>query len=143
MTTTQATRAEVQRAVVERIWYDGLNKGDMSFADECLTPDFQNHGGHDDSVRGPAAMRLLVGTMHGAFSDLKYEILDFIPQADKAAVRWVLRGTHIGEFFGVPATGKKVEYEAIIILRFEGDKIAERWGVVDLFGLMRQLNTSP
>jgi hypothetical protein len=50
-----------------------------------------------------------------------------------------MHGRHTGDFIGIPATGKQVEHHAMIILRFEGHKVAERWGIVDNFALMRFL----
>jgi predicted ester cyclase len=139
MSVTEVASAEVQRAVVDKIWLEGLNNGDLSIADEYLTSDFKNHGSRDDSLTGPEAFKLTIRAQRSGFSDIKYEILDFISQGDRAAVRWIMRGRHTGDFLGVPATGREVEHHAVLILRFEGDKIAERWGVVDNYALLRFL----
>lgn len=139
MSTTEVATAEVQRAVVDKIWLEGLNQGDLSIADDYLTADFQNHGSHDDSLRGPEAFKLTIRKQRSGFSEISYEILDFLSQGDRACVRWIMRGKHTGEFLGVPPTGKTVEHHAILILRFEGDKVAERWGIVDNFALLRFL----
>jgi predicted ester cyclase len=140
MSTNEVTSADVQRAVVDKIWLEGLNQGDLSIADNYLTPDFRNHGSHDDSLTGPESFKLTIRKQRSGFSDIEYEILDFLSQGDKACVRWVMRGKHTGTFLGVEPTGKQVEHHAILILRFEGDKIAERWGIVDNFALLRALN---
>jgi predicted ester cyclase len=139
MGTTDVASAELQRAVVDKIWLEGLNKGDLSIADDYLTPDFRNHGSHDDSLTGPESFKLTIRKQRSGFSDIEYEILDFLSDGDKATVRWIMRGKHTGEFLGIPPTGKTVEHHAILILRFEGGKIAERWGIVDNFALLRQL----
>jgi predicted ester cyclase len=139
MSATKVASAEVQRAVVDRIWLEGLNNGDLSIADDYLTSDFRNHGSRDDSLIGPEAFKMTIRAQRSGFSDIKYEILDFISQGDRAAVRWIMRGRHTGDFLGVPATGREVEHHAVLILRFEGDKIAERWGVVDNYALLRFL----
>ncbi len=134
--TASATR---QRGIVDQIWLVGLNQGDLSIADKYLTPDFRNHGSHDDALTGPESFKLTINKQRAAFSDIRYEILDFLSDGDRACVRWVMHGKHTGTFIGVPPTGKQVEHHAILILRFEGDKIAERWGIVDNFSLMRTL----
>ena len=136
---TMAPDAERQREIVDQIWLVGLNQGDLSIADKYLTPDFKNNGGHDDSLRGPESFKLTIRKQRSGFSDVEYEILDFVSQGDRCALRWVMRGRHTGEFLGIAPTEKRVEHHAMIILRFEGDKVAERWGIVDNFGLMRQL----
>ncbi|MGI5237975.1 ester cyclase [Dactylosporangium sp. CA-139066] len=137
--TTTVASAEKQREVVDQIWLVGLNQGDLSIADKHLTPDFRNHGSHDDSLTGPEAFKLTIRKQRSGFSDIRYEILDFLSEGDRACVRWVMHGRHTGMFLGVPPTGKIVEHHAILILRFEGEKVAERWGIVDNFALLNFL----
>jgi predicted ester cyclase len=48
-------------------------------------------------------------------------------------------GTHQGEYMGIPPTGKSVTYSEIFIVRFARGRIAETWGVVDVFSQIRQL----
>jgi predicted ester cyclase len=48
-------------------------------------------------------------------------------------------GTHQGEYNGLPPTGKSVSYNEIFIMRFVNGRIAEIWGVVDVFSQLRQL----
>jgi predicted ester cyclase len=44
---------------------------------------------------------------------------------------------------GLPPTGKAVTYNEIFIFRFAGGRIAETWGVVDIFSQMKQLGVIP
>lgn len=52
-------------------------------------------------------------------------------------------GTHLGEYRGAPATGKPVRYNEIFTLRFADGRIAEVWGVVDVYAQLRQLGMIP
>ena len=54
-----------------------------------------------------------------------------------------MTGTHQGEYLGLPPTGRSVTYNEIFIFRFEGGRIAETWGVVDLLAQLRQLGAIP
>lgn len=135
------TTAEKQREVIDRIYSEGLNDGDLTAADRYLTPDFRNNGSHDDSMSGPEAFKHTIKIQRGAFSDIKYEILDFMSDGDKAAIRWVMHGRHTGPFIGIPATGLQIEHHGMIFFRFEGEKVAERWGLVDNFSLQRFLKS--
>ena len=56
---------------------------------------------------------------------------------------WTFRGTHTGEFMGVPATGKQIQVRGIEIWRCADGRIVERWGVVDTGSVMRQLQGPP
>ncbi len=48
-------------------------------------------------------------------------------------------GTQEGELFGMPATSKRFAITVIDIVRFEGDKAVEHWGVTDVAGMMEQV----
>ena len=68
---------------------------------------------------------------------------DMIAEGDKVVVRATMRATHLGEFFGVPATGKAVTMPLIIIYRIADGQIVEHWIQMDVFGLMQQLGAIP
>jgi hypothetical protein len=75
-----------------------------------------------------------------AYPDLRVAIQDVIAEGDKVVVRNVVSGTHNGEYLGIPPTGKAVTYNEIFIMRFVNGRIAEGWGVVDVFSQLRQLS---
>lgn len=137
--TKQIPSVERQREIIDIVYNKGLNDGDLSVADRYLTPDYQSHGSYDDSVRGPASFKMTIEMQHRSFSDIRYEVLDVVSEGDRSAIRWVMKGKHTGPFLGIPATNSEVEHHALLILRFEDDRIAERWGIVDNFTLMRTL----
>jgi predicted ester cyclase len=71
--------------------------------------------------------------------DYNHTIEDVIAQGDKVVIRATNRGTHEGEFLGIPPTGKKVEYTGILIGRFVDGKLAEGWSEVNILGINMQL----
>jgi predicted ester cyclase len=66
-----------------------------------------------------------------------------IAEGDKVVCRNTVTGTHLGEYRGLPPTGKPVAYNEIFIARFAGGRIAEIWGVADVFAQLRQLGLIP
>lgn len=80
---------------------------------------------------------------YAAFPDLNHTFEDQIAEGDKVVARVTFRGTHQGEFQGVPATGKGVAFGAIMIDRFEDGKVVEHWAQFDTMGLMQQLGVIP
>ena len=74
-----------------------------------------------------------------------YELIveDMIAEGDEVAVRATFRGTHEGEFAGVPATGNEVEIPVFLIYRLEDGLIVEHWMQADVLGLMQQLGALP
>ena len=53
--------------------------------------------------------------------------------------RWRQSGTHEGEFFGIPATGKQIEFIGISLWEFENNKARRGWAMLDVASLMQQL----
>lgn len=78
-----------------------------------------------------------------AFPDSRFSIDDMIAEDDKVVVRHTLRGTHRGDFQGIPPTGKQVSISAIGILRIVDGKIRETWLNADFLGLLQQLGVVP
>jgi predicted ester cyclase len=62
---------------------------------------------------------------------------------DKVVTRKTFRGTHGGDFLGIPATGKPVSVGVIDVVRYENGQIVEHWNQVDMFGLMQQMGVIP
>ena len=62
-----------------------------------------------------------------------------VAEGDLVVEKFTARGTHRGELFGVPGTGREIVLPGINIFRITDDRIAERWGRLDQLGLMQQL----
>ena len=57
------------------------------------------------------------------FSDAEFTIIDIFGQGDKIVKHWNFKGTHDGEFFGVPPTGKKVDISGTTLVKMKDGKI--------------------
>ena len=78
--------------------------------------------------------------MRRAFPGLQAHIEDIVAAEDKVAVRVRFRGTHSGEFLGIPATGRAIEYVSHEFYRIADGLIAEEWICSDTATLLRQLS---
>jgi len=77
------------------------------------------------------------------FSDTEFTMKETLAMGEKLAVYWNFRGTHTGLFFGIPATGRKVDIEGITLVRMENGKIAEERDFLDNLEFMQQLGIIP
>ena len=59
------------------------------------------------------------------------------------AARVTVRGTHQGEFMGIPATGKSIEIQAVDFIQFAGGIATAHWGVTDMAAMLTQLGVMP
>jgi predicted ester cyclase len=111
--------------------------------DELIEPAALIHTPLPIQATGARLLKEVYATLHRAFPDLHITIEDLIEEGDKVVSRQSVTGTHQGEYMGIPPTGKSITYQEIFILRFAGRRIAETWGVVDLFSQMKQLGVIP
>ncbi|MFI6302987.1 ester cyclase [Amycolatopsis thailandensis] len=139
MTTTEKER---NLAAFSR-FHDATNTGSLRLVertiDEVVDPDLVFHTPVPMDVTGVRALKQVWTVLLRAFPDLRVEAEDVLADGDKVVCRNTVTGTHQGEFRGLPATGKTVSYREIFIFRFAGGRIAEIWGVVDVFTQLRQL----
>ena len=133
---------EEQKAVVRR-WIEAWNAQDLDSAVDLLAPEYVRHDANLPDVVGPGAQREFIAGVLSAFPDLDLTPEQFIAEEDLVVVRHVVRGTHRGEFLGVPATGRQVTFQAIDIFRLSGNKIVEQWVVMDALGLLQQIGAVP
>jgi predicted ester cyclase len=78
-----------------------------------------------------------------AFPDLRLTVEDIFSAGDMVAARVAFRGTHHGEFQGIPPTGKQVTFSSIEIDHMAEGRVEEHWFEMDLLGLMGQLGALP
>jgi len=95
--------------------------------------------GYDGVEPGRQSVRRFYAALWSASPDAAVRVEDIFECGDKLAVRFVMTGTHRGEFNGVPASGRPVSLPGITILRFADGKCVERWSVADFLKLMAQI----
>lgn len=136
---------EENKALI-RTYFDTIwNKGQFEREPEFVALDVVVHAppipGIPDGIAGPLA---IVGTFRKALPDLHLTQDLVFGGEDKVVQIWTTRGTHSGEaLFGFPATGTELVMTGVNIFRVEKGRIAERWGTMDLIGMMQQLGAAP
>jgi predicted ester cyclase len=139
MSTNQTT----SNKVTFRRLQDAMNSGDAELIskaiDEFVEPDVLIATPLPVEATGAQALKEVFARLHSAFPDLHITVEDLIAEGDKVVGRHSVTGTHRGEYMGVAPTGKAIAYNEIFIARFEGGRVAETWGVVDVVSQMKQL----
>lgn len=135
--------SEEKKRVLHRL-LDALSEAEDAVVDALVSPDFVTHHPRSpDSGRGPESVKYASMLFRRAFPDLRYTIEEMVAEGDRVAMRWVVEGTHTGEYFGFPPTGKRVVFKGTEIVRFSQGKVAERWVNWDTLGLFQQLGIIP
>ncbi len=133
-----------KKDTMRRFYEEIFGQGNLDLVDELATDDFVDHEeGPPGTPPGKEGTKAFVSMFRDAFPDIKAEVGEMLEDGDLVAARVTFSGTHDGEFMGVPASGKKVSIETIDIVRFDGDQVAEHWGVTDAMALMQQIGAIP
>jgi predicted ester cyclase len=141
MTPTVRNKATVRR------FQDAMNTGDAEviakMIDEVFEPDVLIRTPVPVRATGAQAIREVFEALRRVFPDVHVTIEDLIAEGDKVVSRNSVTGTHQGEYMNLAPTGRPIAYDEIFIFRFVSGRIAETWGVVDIFSQMRQLGALP
>lgn len=125
--------------VINRFISEFQTAGDEAVAQALLAPDFVDHTPFPGFGATRTDVLRLFAVLRAAFPDLRAEVVDQIADGGRVATRKNFHGTHRGDFLGIPPSGRPVTIRVMDIVRIHDGRIAEHWNVVDLAGLMAQL----
>ena len=134
---------EENKTIIRRWIEDAWGKGDLAALSEIAAADLVDHNATPGLPPGAEGQKAIILMLRSAFPDGTNTLEDVIVEGDKVVDRHTFRGTHTGEFFGIPPTGKQVMFTAMEITRIANGKIMEIWHQEDLMGLMQQLGAIP
>jgi len=116
-----------------------LNGHDPERARDFFTTDVAWHGGALGTVSGVDTVVPLLGGFIDALTDIDAAEQDVIASGDLVALRLVVSATHTGDLLGVPATGRRIQWDAVDIYRVTDDRrISEQWAFEDLAAILSQ-----
>lgn len=95
---------------------------------------------------GPFAevARRWVAPFRGAFPDFTMEIVQLIAEGDKVVAHFRCSGSQLGEWLGLPPTGRRFEnVDEVYILRIQDGRLVSGFGVEDNLARLSQLGIFP
>ena len=131
--------SDEMKAAARRFFEEVVSEGRLDVIADLVAEDFVEHETLPGAPEGRDAVAWFVTAFRSAVPDLRVEVDDLIVEDDKLVARSTWSGTQEGELFGIPATGKRFAMNVIDIVRFDGDRVVEHWGVSDVAGMMQQV----
>ncbi len=135
------------KAVIERVYEEGVNKHNPDAWDDILTPNYVRHcqamPPEQQEIHGLEEMKAFLKETFITFPDWHEETQFMIAEGDKVALVTVGTGTQTGPMGNLPPSGKKIEVVISIIHRLEDGKIAETWTTWDNLAIFKQLGYFP
>ncbi len=135
----QAEVEEQNKALMHK-FFEAWGNGDFETLKELLAPDYVFY--YPSNSPNPVSREELIpmGKMlRKAFPDISFSMEELFAVGDRVIFMFIQRGTHEGEYMGIPATGNKYESSGILITRIENGKVVEQREEFDMLGMMLQL----
>jgi predicted ester cyclase len=142
-----STAEEARNKAAYTRFHEAVNTGDAEFLsrtiDELVAPDAAIRTPLLIDATGAELLKQVWAMLLRVYPDIHLTVEDVIAEGDKVVARNTVTGTHQGEFMGLAPTGNPVTYNEIFIFRFVDGRMAETWGVVDVYAQMKQLGVIP
>ncbi len=117
------------KRIVERL-FAAMSALELDVIDELVSREVVDHAPMSgEPVFVPEALKRMAQQFMAGFPDLQMTLEHVMAEGDKVSCVEYSRGTHTGEFMGMPPTGKAMEYRAAHIVRIANGQIVERWAV--------------
>ena len=107
------------------------------YCDDCVVVSPMFH-----TLNGRARVERSYEELFRAFSHQKVHVADVVignEQPARAVVVWTVQSTHVGEIFGVPGSGKRIERTLAYILTLRDGRIAKEVRIYDFTNMLMQL----
>ena len=127
----------------ETVWNDIINKREIDKINETNFDSNITLITAPENVIGIQGFKDYYQNYLTGFSDVTFTIVDVFGQGDKIVKHWNFKGTHTGEFFGIPASGKKVNIDGVTLVKMKDGKIAQEQDFLDNLSFYQQLGLIP
>ena len=127
------------REITEVVW----NGRGVDRIPEFYAPDFVGDYRPYALRQGHDGVRAMVQGAWTAFPDYHEDVHELIAEGDRVVVHLTISGTQQGPWGPLPATGKRAEFDEIVILQIRDGKVVSQRGVVDNLSALRQLGAVP
>ena len=134
--------AEENKVLVRR-YVELIHRGDLEGGEALVASTFAFHmPGMSQPLDREGFRQLFIG-LRAAFPDITVTNDALVAEGDLVAGRWLTRATHLGDFQGIPPTGRQVAITSMDLNRIVDGRIAERWHEFDALGSLQQLGVVP
>jgi steroid delta-isomerase-like uncharacterized protein len=135
--------AAENKAVVSSFVEEVIHQGRLERVNDHVALDFVELDPLPGQQQGREGLKQVISAFRTAFPDIHWVIEEMVGEGDKVFSRFTWHGTHRGEFFGIPATGRQITVKGMVVDRVVARKMAESRILMDGLSMMRQLGVIP
>ncbi|HEU4636393.1 MAG TPA: ester cyclase [Edaphobacter sp.] len=122
----------------EEVW----NKGRDAAIDEMTVPHVMTYGlAHPDGtvVEGRGAFKAFHKQICSSFSEIHVNVTQTVSENDLTVARCIVTAVHTGDGLGVPATGRRIRFTGMCMVRLHEGRAIEAWNNFDLNSMYSQV----
>ena len=122
--------SEANKQVLRRIYAEVFSDGRLEVIDEIVAPDCVEHTpppGFDTSDV-PKALKEFTHALRAGFPDIRFTVGEMMADGDLVAAYYTVEGTHQGDLFGIPPTGRHISFDGLDMVRVADGKATDHWG---------------
>lgn len=124
-------------------WIQAFNTRDWKTESGFRSADFRAYLSGIKGAMDSAAWSAFMSGFTSAFPDSQISVESCMAEGDTAVARWILTGTHQGEFQGIPPTLRAVKFGGIEVNRFVNGKLVEHHCNFDNIAMLQQIGAIP
>lgn len=138
-----SSKVAKQKEIVQKL-YTIFETGNTSDLKNYVDNNVKEHT-PDPSMKGTGIemMKEQIEMYHTAFPNMKIKINEVVGDGEKLTIFSTMTGTNTGSLMGISPTNKKVTVNGVDIMKFNGEKISDHWGVYDNLSMLTQLGMVP
>ena len=125
-----APYSEQGKHLVRRLVDEAINAQDLAVLDEICTPQFA------------AELRAWLAPFRTGFPDWSQEIIELVAEGSKVVARCVCRGTNLGPWLRLAATGRTMQGDEVWIFTLVEERLGGLWSLEDTWSRVLQLGTA-
>jgi steroid delta-isomerase-like uncharacterized protein len=130
------------KALVQH-YLEEVYRGNLAILDEVISPEYTTRGyQRPPGLTAAASYKASFSAFRAAFPDSTIRLDALIAQDDLVALHATITATHLGEWRGIPPTGKQVTWTATAFRRVRDGKLVEGFATWDWLGLLEQLGAT-
>ena len=119
------------------------NIDDVRVIDRTVSPAIVCHGFPGGNPTDRESYKNFFRVFRQSFSGMTFDVDALVADDEFVAARWRVGARHTGDFAGVAADGRRVDFGGLVLYRMEDGLIAETWLQIDELGLLGQIGALP
>jgi predicted ester cyclase len=114
-----------ENKVLMRRWHDEMNRHNAAVCDELLADGYSERNNMSPQPLDRVAAKALLESLFAAIPVMHREIIEQVAEGDTVVERLRYSGTQRGEMFGIPPTGRRAEFDAVMVSRIRDGRIRD------------------